>query len=813
MYKTSTEGRIHQMEFVLPLHRLKNKKTSLVGGKAAQLGQLTESKVNTSPGFVVTTKAFDLFLHSTQIKSEIITILKSINYSSSVSVEKSSHKIKKLILSKSVPDQVINDVNKQTNKLFGKTFAVRSSGIVEDAQETSWAGEFDTYLHRSSKTIVRDMQKCWASRFNSRALVYQREQGVNPKDIGMAVIVQSMISSKVAGVGFTLNPVTYDEEQLVIEAGLGLGESLVSGQITPDNYVVDKFSFEILGKTISHQAFLLKRGKSGVVKEELTQNQALKQKLDDQMIVKLAKQMVLIEKHFGHPCDVEWAVEKGKIYILQSRPVTGIKKVSISPAKRTYKQMWETAGFGAFGISIALIESLRFRKEFSSFAEKNWFLASEKMQSAMYYDREEMKQAAKWGKKDFLDSKWCKKYFLRSKKSYKAADPFIKNHQFHHLENFSRDELYIAAQEAGYMLSELFAYFTMCQPQCTADLEEALRMELQGTINSLEIPKIVAELTRPIHMTTVEREQIDWLNLCSLNITGKKAILLLQKHADIYGIIGTAGAQEFNLEYYQKLFKKRNKKEAISEFKKKEKYWQTVAKEKRLLAKKLKISNQAVKIGNIIADLGYNRFELRLRGWMPIYFWFLSTFFPILEKRYELPANLAPQLTLTELLQFLSDKQADLKELKQRNKFFFYRHHNGQAFIVSGLDGKKLAKKMIPPLPKNVKELTGQVAQVGLVTGKAFVLRWDSPDLSKDMDKMPKNSILVVGQTLPHLMPAIKKASAIVTDEGGMASHSAIVSRELGIPCIIGTSLATKLVKTGQKLRVNANEGIVEILD
>src|SRR3990167_11241586 len=121
----------------------------------------------------------------------------------------------------------------------------------------------------------------------------------------------------------------------------------------------------------------------------------------------------------------------------------------------------------------------------------------------MYYSREEMKQAAKWGKKDFLNSAWCKEYFSRSKKSYQSAAYFIKKHQFSDLQNFSRDQLYSATQKAGYLLAELFAYFTMCQPQCTADLENTLQMELQQTISSLEIPKIVAELNRPTQMTTI----------------------------------------------------------------------------------------------------------------------------------------------------------------------------------------------------------------------------------------------------------------------------------------------------------------------
>ncbi|HCR81603.1 MAG: Phosphoenolpyruvate synthase [Candidatus Pacebacteria bacterium GW2011_GWA1_46_10] len=800
------------MQFVLPLNRLKNQTTLSVGGKASQLGKLLGSGVRTSPGFVVTTEAFNLFLESAKIRPEVIKILSSIDHSSSVSVGKSAQKIKQLILSKTIPQSIVTQVKESASRLPGNTFAVRSSGIVEDAQEASWAGEFDTFLHRSSKTIGKDIQRCWASRFNPRALVYQKEQKINPKNIGMAVIVQTMIPSEVAGVGFTLNPVTHDAEQLVIEAGLGLGESLVSGQITPDNYVVDKYSFEILDKTISHQAFLLKRGSVGVVKQTLTQKQGSKQKLSDQLIKELAKQMILVEKHFGHPCDIEWAVAKGKIYILQSRPITGIQKEVLEPPKHTYKQMWETAGFGAFGVSVAVVESLRFRKEFSSFSEKNWFLTSEKTQCAMYYSREEMKQAAKWGKKDFLNPAWCKEYFARSKKSYQSAGSFVKKHSFSTLQNFSRDELYTATQKAGDLLAELFAYFTMCQPQCTADLENTLQMELQGNISSLEIPKIVAELNRPTQMTTIEREQLDWLGLCSMNVTEKEAIPLLQKHADMYGIIGTAGSAKFDLEYYQKLFKKRNKQEAAQEFKKKKKYWLSVAAEKRRLARKLKISSQAVKIGNIIADVGYNRFELRLQGWMPLYFWFLSALFPTLEKRYGLPTHLSMQLTFVELLQFLTSKQVDLKELEQRSRFLFYRHDDGRTSIITGPAGRKLAEKNVPPLPKNVKELSGQVAQVGLVTGKAFILRWNSPNLNEDMDKMPKGSILVVGQTLPHLMPAIKKASAIVTDEGGMASHSAIVSRELGIPCIIGTGLATKLIKTGQKLRVNANEGVVEIL-
>jgi phosphohistidine swiveling domain-containing protein len=155
----------------------------------------------------------------------------------------------------------------------------------------------------------------------------------------------------------------------------------------------------------------------------------------------------------------------------------------------------------------------------------------------------------------------------------------------------------------------------------------------------------------------------------------------------------------------------------------------------------------------------------------------------------------------------------DLEELKKRDDYFIIGMRHGRVFLKSGDEGRSYSKILLPDLSKHENEIEGQIAKMGFVYGKAYVIHWNAKDIIKEMNDMPKGSILVVGQTRPQLMPAIRKAAAIVTDEGGITSHAAIVSRELGIPCVIGTKVATKIIKTGDLIEVDANNGKVRIIE
>jgi pyruvate,water dikinase len=206
--------------------------------------------------------------------------------------------------------------------------AVRSSATAEDSSADAWAGQLDSYLYVSRKNLLENVQKCWASLFTPRAIFYRVERKLQKNHVSVAVVVQKMANSEASGVCFTVHPVTRDLDQMIIEGGWGLGEAIVQGIITPDSYVVEKSKIKsqnskfIVDINVNKQEKQIVRGRELTEEKPVPKVKQNKQKLSEKQIRELAKICVEIEKHYGFPCDIEWALEKGKFYITQSRPIT-----------------------------------------------------------------------------------------------------------------------------------------------------------------------------------------------------------------------------------------------------------------------------------------------------------------------------------------------------------------------------------------------------------------------------------------------------------------------------------------------------------
>lgn len=197
--------------------------------------------------------------------------------------------------------------------------AVRSSAVAEDAVDASWAGQLETFLHIGREELLGRVQDCWSSVSSPRAKAYAAEHGGSG---GIAVVVQQMIFSEVSGIAFSANPVSGDVGQIVIEAGFGLGEAIVSGQITPDTYVVDKATLGSVDKDVANQTKQLCPAEGGGTRwEEITANGNV-QKLSDEAIKELAEVVRSVEASTGRAVDVEWARAGGELFLLQSRPIT-----------------------------------------------------------------------------------------------------------------------------------------------------------------------------------------------------------------------------------------------------------------------------------------------------------------------------------------------------------------------------------------------------------------------------------------------------------------------------------------------------------
>ncbi|MBU3923030.1 hypothetical protein KJ684_02230 [Patescibacteria group bacterium] len=308
--------------FIKLLKQLSKNDTDIAGGKGASLGEMTQAGLLVPPGFVVLSNSFDEFLKQTDLNVEINSIIKKVNHKDINSVEKASIKIRDLINDKSISENIKKEIEKEFNKLKSKYVAVRSSATAEDSSIASWAGELESYLNITKSNLLESVKKCWSSLFTPRAIFYRFEKKLNNQKISVAVVVQKMIQSEVSGICFTVHPVTEDRNQMVIEAGYGLGEAIVGGMITPDTYIINKKNNTILDINISKQKMMIIKTRRGTEKIKVSTNEQEKQKLNNKQIIKLAEICKKIEEHYKYPQDIEWAIENNKIYITQSRPIT-----------------------------------------------------------------------------------------------------------------------------------------------------------------------------------------------------------------------------------------------------------------------------------------------------------------------------------------------------------------------------------------------------------------------------------------------------------------------------------------------------------
>jgi pyruvate,water dikinase len=299
----------------------------LVGGKGANLGEMTRAKLPVPPGFIITSGAYFDFIRENGLDRFIAKETKGLDPENSKKLNDISDHIQKAIYERDLPPKLVKEIEKAYAEMHEGPVAVRSSATAEDLPDASFAGQQATFLNIEGKAkLIKAIRECWASLFEARAIYYRTVNNFDHLKVGIAVPVQKMVQAEVAGIMFTVDPVNSDETKLVIDAGLGLGEAVVSGSITPDHYIVDKEKMEINSKEIGAQEWKIVRNSAGDNEHvSLKDNEKKAQKLTDEQIISLAKIGLEVEKHYGKPQDTEWALEGGSFYMVQARPVTTLK--------------------------------------------------------------------------------------------------------------------------------------------------------------------------------------------------------------------------------------------------------------------------------------------------------------------------------------------------------------------------------------------------------------------------------------------------------------------------------------------------------
>lgn len=318
-------------KFILWFEEVDKNDVGLVGGKNASLGEMiTKTKIPVPYGFAITAYAYRYFIEKTGLKDFIRDTLKKYNVKKIPQLKKAGKLIRNSIVRAKLPDELKNDIEENYRKLSVRTaernpyVAVRSSATAEDLPDASFAGQQETYLNvRGTAELIKAVKKCIASLFTDRAISYREDKGFDHFSIALSVAVQKMVNSKASGVMFTLDPDSGFRNVVYINGSYGLGELVVGGDVIPDQWTVFKPTMKIIEKKLGTKDKMLLRGKRGNLLKKTPASKRKEFALPDEKVLELAEYGMRIEKHYGHPMDIEWAQDAdGKIYIVQARPET-----------------------------------------------------------------------------------------------------------------------------------------------------------------------------------------------------------------------------------------------------------------------------------------------------------------------------------------------------------------------------------------------------------------------------------------------------------------------------------------------------------
>src|SRR3989344_4216089 len=783
------------VELIRHFNKLGKMDVGLAGGKGASLGEMTQAGIGVPEGYVVLSSAFERFIEECDLTHEIDSILHKVNNEDINSIEKASEAIKGLILNAKMPKDIALEINSNFKKLGAKYVAVRSSATSEDSASAAWAGQLDSFLNTSEKDLLENVKKCWASLFTPRAIFYRFEKNLHGAEISVAVVVQKMVESEVSGIAFSVHPVTEDYNQLIIEAGFGLGEAIVSGQITPDSYVVEKSPRRIMDKNVAEQMRGLFRAKNGG-NEWVEVKNGGRQKLSDKEILELSELILKIEKHYGFPCDIEWAREGGKFYIVQSRPITTLTKTSSREESLVKKFKREMSGDELLVIRGKFIPLFLLTGWLKFYDDK--FKEKEGIYPVLSIKRDKM----------FTHYISLNKYLSISRK---AIVNYIKDPKY-------KEEITDRYNKIKYKINSFYEDYFNKKNLSEMDLLDILKKTEQYLHEIVALTLFIDFLDEDIVKKTYEER--------GLKINFDKIFKITQiydfQSFDLKNNIDLVNNIKKNSEYLKHVYtgssvaptkeevENKLSKINIEDLKKEiEKSKIEISKkslEKRELRRTLNLEEKS------IADFLSWIIELRddrkpLMNKLDV---LLNECVRRVYEKWGTEKNLSFVSYVFEVLkgrEFLLDNIPNIK--KRRGDFVnLYYGDDRYSEKYENLEEEFEESKSLEKNRSDVGIITGQIASKGKVVGIARII-YDP----NRFHSFTEGDILVTTMTRPEFVPIMKKASAIVTNEGGIACHAAIVSRELNKPCIIGTKNATEVIRDGDEIEVDANKGIVRILN
>lgn len=821
---------------ILDFNEIKKEDVLTVGGKGANLGEMTSAKINVPSGFVITADAYRDFLKVNGIDILIENGIKKSADDEKILLNEAEHFRGKIKFGK-FPEQLENAIREKYFNLGNNTrVAVRSSATAEDLPDASFAGQQETYLNvQGIESVLNGVRNCYASLWGNRAVSYRFHQGYDQTSVSIAVVIQEMIESEKSGVLFTVNPVNKKENEMQINASFGLGESVVSGRVTADSYIIDK-SGNIIEVNIGRKETQIIYGNKETVEVSVNSDKRKTRALNDREILELMKCGLEIEKHYGMPMDIEWAIKNDIVYILQARAITTLKnsKNDITgndliekyiKGKKIKKDTREVMSF--------LLEKMPFAHRVLDFdylmaindqkvnilseggiiLPRNPIIDDDGIQTFSDDGKRIGKNIFKFFNilKNMKDFELCYKKCKDFMNIYEVEIEEIKHLNFENMTltecgNFL-EESYVLLQKLAY---DRFKYALFPSVLNSKKFTKIIK-KVNGNYSSFDfywdLDNKTSVVTNDVHKMACEIRKNEALKQAI--ISGDNFKELYKKYNDFKNISDefmkdNGFKSDYNcyclsaktfLEDPDRLInilrpilnENSNESNDIKDF---SKLMESI---KEIYGRKYQ---------DVEKQIRYFRYFHVVREesqylWETLFYYVRKcvrriNFILLGDENIEIGVANLFHKELLEVIKRGNLNESDKEKINRRNEKF--------PLAVKVWEASKL---LIFKTDGDV--LKGVSGSTGIAVGKVCLI--NSP---KEFYKMKKGYILVCHFTDPEWTPLFKMASAVVADTGSALSHAAIVAREYNIPAVLGVGFATTKFKDGDTIQVNGNIGEVK---
>ncbi|WP_037354319.1 rifamycin-inactivating phosphotransferase [Amycolatopsis orientalis] len=858
--------------YVLGLQQIDREQVALVGGKGAHLGELARiDGVRVPPGFCVTTEAFERILANAPELAGPLDRLSNLDPDDRDAISAGSAEVRQALEAIAIPDDLAAEI---TDALVdGRAYAVRSSATAEDLPGASFAGQQDTYLNViGAESVLRHLSRCWASLFTERAVTYRLRNGFDHRKVRMAVVVQQMVFPQAAGILFTADPVTSNRKVATVEASFGLGEALVSGLVNADHYQVR--DGEIIDKEISakQRAVLAVEG-GGTEEQPIAEDQRDQAALTDDQVVRLVELGRAIEAHFGRPQDIEWCLADDEFQIVQSRPITtlfpipeatgegnrvyvsvghqqmmtdAMKPLGLSVWQLTTPRPMAEAGGRLFADATPLLTVPKSRAGFLEVAGKTDPLMGDALETVLSREGflpladEDAPGAQVPGVApatietdpavvtELIGHSEASVATLRREIATKSGNELL-DFIFEDIKELRRilfdprsHQVFTAAMQASWWLNDhlrdwlgeknVADTLTQSVPHnVTAEMGLALLDVADVVRNHPEVGAFLQDV-----------EDNGFLDELPKLPGGEESRAAIQGYLDKYGMrcvgeiditrprwseqpVALVPMLLSNIKNFEPGAGKRRFEEGRREALDKAR---DVLERLRALPDGVAKAEETERmIERVRTFTGYR--EYPKYGMVSRYFAYKQALLD--EARRLVRAGVLDEpedlffLRLREFREVVRTHEVD-RELIRRRKEEFRSFASLTPPRVLTSDGEALSGKYRrADLPEGA--LVGLPVSAGTIEGRARVIL-DLADAA-----LEPGDILVTAYTDPSWSPLFVAITGLVTEVGGQMTHGAVIAREYGLPAVVGVQNATRLIKDGQRIRVNGTDGYLEVLD